>query len=82
MNTLPKERSRETLHKSPHFYAIRNHLVDFLVSRSRRFSEELPADYDAKNPPLVMPGVETQPEPPQPKAEIPRPDKAVVVNFR
>ncbi|MBM3343687.1 MAG: ABC transporter ATP-binding protein [Betaproteobacteria bacterium] len=82
VNTLPKERSRETLHKEPHFYAIRNHLVDFLVSRSKRFSEELPAGYDARNPPLVMPGVETQPEPPQPKAEVPHPEKAVVVNFR
>ncbi len=82
VNTLPQERSRETLHKLPRFYAIRNHLVDFLVSRSKRFSEELPADYDAKNPPLVTPGLETQPEPPAPKAEIPRPESAVVVNFR
>jgi nitrate/nitrite transport system ATP-binding protein len=82
VNTLPKERSRETLHKEPHFYAIRNHLVDFLVSRSKRFSEELPEDYDPKNPPLVMPGVETQPEPPAPKMELPRAESAVVVNFR
>ena len=58
VNTLPKERTRETLHKEPRFYAIRNHLVDFLVSRSRRFSEELPADYDPKNPPLVTPGLD------------------------
>ena len=82
VNTLPKQRTRETLHKAPHFYAIRNHLVDFLVSRSRRFSEELPADYDAKNPPLVMPGVATQPEPPAPKADIPPPERAMVVNLR
>jgi nitrate/nitrite transport system ATP-binding protein len=81
VNTMPKERSRETLHKEPHYYAIRNHLVDFLVSRSKRFSEELPAGYDAKHPPLVMPGVETQSKPPAPKAEIPRPE-CVVVNLR
>jgi nitrate/nitrite transport system ATP-binding protein len=84
VNTLPKERTRETLHKEPRFYAIRNHLVDFLVSRSRRFSEELPADYDPKNPPLVTPGLETQPEPPAPKLPVPEASKrsAVVVNFR
>ena len=61
VNTLPQERTRETLHKEQRFYAIRNHLVDFLVSRSKRFSEELPEGYDAKNPPLVMPGVEAPP---------------------
>ena len=83
VNTLAKTRTRETLHKEPAFYAIRNHLVDFLVSRSKRFSEELPADYDAKNPPVVMPGVEKPPEPPAPKMEIPVPERsAVVVNFR
>ena len=84
VNTLPKERTRETLHKEPRFYAIRNHLVDFLVSRSRRFSEELPADYDPKNPPLVTPGLETQPEPPAPKLPVPEASErsAVVVNFR
>ena len=84
VNTLPRERTRETLHKERRFYAIRNHLVDFLVSRSKRFSEELPAGYDAKNPPLVMPGVETQPEPPAPKQPLPiaAERSPVVVNFR
>ena len=76
VNTLPKNRSRETLHKEPRFYAIRNHLVDFLVSRSKRFSEELPADYDPKNPPLVMPGVEPPPPPVTPF------EAAKVVNLR
>jgi nitrate/nitrite transport system ATP-binding protein len=82
INTLPKNRSRETQHKEPRFYAIRNHLVDFLVSRSKRFSEALPADYDSKNPPLVMPGVEPPLTQPAPKAEIPLPERAVVVNLR
>ncbi len=76
VNTLPKNRSRETLHKEPRFYAIRNHLVDFLVSRSKRFSEELPAGYDPKNPPLVTPGVEPTPPPVTPV------ETAKVVNFR
>jgi nitrate/nitrite transport system ATP-binding protein len=83
VNTLPKDRTRETLHKHPSYYAIRNHLVDFLVSRSRRFSEELPEGYDAKNPPLVSPGANVQPEPPAPKAETPKPERtALVVNLR
>jgi nitrate/nitrite transport system ATP-binding protein len=76
VNTLPEERSRETLHKEPQFYAIRNHLVDFLVSRSRRFSEELPAGYDPKNPPIVTPGMEPPPPPVTPFED------AKVVNLR
>ena len=76
VNTLPKNRSRETLQKEPRFYAIRNHLVDFLVSRSKRFSEALPEGYDPKNPPLVTPGVEPTP-PPVPPVEF-----AKVVNLR
>jgi nitrate/nitrite transport system ATP-binding protein len=79
VNTLPKERSRETLHKESRYYAIRNHLVDFLVSRSKRFSEELPAGYDAKHPPLITPGVEPPPPPVTPLAPL---DTAKVVNLR
>jgi nitrate/nitrite transport system ATP-binding protein len=76
VNTLPQERTRETLHKEPRFYAIRNHLVDFLVSRSKRFSEELPEGYDPKNPPLVTPGVEPSLPPVAPV------ETAKVVNLR
>ena len=81
VNTLPKSRTRETLHKESRFYAIRNHLVDFLVSRSKRFSEEMPADYDPKNPPLVMPGVEAPPPPPLPTISSSI-ESAKVVNLR
>ena len=35
VNTMPRERSRETMHHDPQFYLIRNHLVDFLVNRSK-----------------------------------------------
>lgn len=34
-NTLPFERSRETVHKLPAYYPLRNHLIEFLVTRSR-----------------------------------------------
>jgi nitrate/nitrite transport system ATP-binding protein len=35
INTLPRDRTRDTIHHHPHYYRIRNHLVDFLVHRSR-----------------------------------------------
>jgi nitrate/nitrite transport system ATP-binding protein len=61
VNTLPKNRDRETFHKHPLYYALRNHLIDFLVTRSRNFAAELEAKaadgktYDARRPPLVLP---------------------------
>lgn len=39
VNTLPRERSRETMHHDPQFYRIRNHLVDFLVRRSKEIQQ-------------------------------------------
>jgi len=56
VNTLPRSRSHDTIHKEPHYYPIRNHLVDFLVIRSKQFNAERPADYDPKHPPVVTPG--------------------------
>jgi nitrate/nitrite transport system ATP-binding protein len=80
VNTLPRTRTRHTIHKEPHYYPIRNHLVDFLVSRSRQFNEEMPADYNPKNPPLVTPGRD---EPPPAASSGPvRHEKALVVNLR
>jgi nitrate/nitrite transport system ATP-binding protein len=35
VNTLPRKRARRLLHHDPQYYRIRNHLVDFLVERSR-----------------------------------------------
>jgi len=54
-NTLPKERSRAELHKLANYYPLRNHLMDFLISRSRELStrpEARPAD---RHPPVVRP---------------------------
>ena len=33
-NPLPHERARNDVHKHPLYYAVRNHIIDFLVSRS------------------------------------------------
>jgi nitrate/nitrite transport system ATP-binding protein len=80
VNTLPRSRSRHTVHKEPHYYPIRNHLVDFLVSRSKHFDDERPAGYDPRNPPLVTPGLD---EPPTAASAGPaRHEKAVVVSLR
>lgn len=35
VNTLPKGRMRANLHHDPMYYPMRNHLVDFLVNRSK-----------------------------------------------
>ena len=52
-NTLPRDRQRATLHHDPQFYRLRNHLVDFLVSRSKELSHgRAPAV-----PPVVEPGL-------------------------
>jgi len=84
--TLPRSRSRHTIHKEPHYYPIRNHLVDFLVSRSKLFNEDMPADYDPKNLPLVTPGLAEPVAAAAPVASSVEParhaDKAVVVNLR
>ena len=60
VNTLPRERTRSTLHKEPQYYAIRNHLVDFLMTRSKQYADgALPDHYDSRSPPVVTPGLGT-----------------------
>jgi nitrate/nitrite transport system ATP-binding protein len=76
VNTLPRDRSRHTIHKDPQYYPIRNHLVDFLVSRSKDFTAQPPADFDPKHPPLVSPGlagdIPVTPEPAMQPRAVPR----------
>ena len=47
-NPLPKDRGRIDLHRHPYYYALRNHIVDFLVSRSKTFTAENPAPRSAQ----------------------------------
>jgi nitrate/nitrite transport system ATP-binding protein len=58
VNPLPKDRRRNDVHKHPRFYAIRNHLIDFLVTRSRTFNDEIRAGraYDPKKLPEIQLG--------------------------
>jgi nitrate/nitrite transport system ATP-binding protein len=62
VNTLPRNRSRHDVHKHPHYYRIRNHLVDFLVTRSKEFARNIPAGYNPLHPPQVRPGLEPDSE--------------------
>src|SRR3954470_22476654 len=54
-NPLPKDRGRIDLHRHPLYYALRNHIVDFLVSRSKTFATETPG-HDPRSVPLVRIG--------------------------
>jgi len=58
-NPLPRSRERATLHHEPLFYAVRNHLVDFLVSRSKTLAHGKGPEF----PPEVRPGTDPEPEP-------------------
>ncbi len=60
-NTMGRDRQRATLHHDPQYYRIRNHLVDFLVARSKDLSHgRAPAQ-----PLEVSPGLdELEPLPP------------------
>jgi nitrate/nitrite transport system ATP-binding protein len=55
-NPLPRDRQRADIHKHPLYYAVRNHIIDFLVSRSKSFAAETP-DFDPRRVPVVRPGV-------------------------
>jgi nitrate/nitrite transport system ATP-binding protein len=55
-NPLPKDRGRIDLHRHPYYYALRNHIVDFLVSRSKTFTAENPG-HDPRHVPVVRPGL-------------------------
>jgi nitrate/nitrite transport system ATP-binding protein len=69
-NPLPRERARHDVHKHPLYYAARNHIIDFLVSRSKSFRAEAGSAYDPRNVAIVRPGLPepsiARPNPPAP----------------
>jgi nitrate/nitrite transport system ATP-binding protein len=71
-NPLPAERKRSDFHKHPLYYGVRNHIIDFLVSRSKNFAAEMArTGFDRRHPPVVRPGapvaaVSNVPAEPQP----------------
>jgi nitrate/nitrite transport system ATP-binding protein len=52
-NPLPKDRIRADAHRRPLYYTARNHIVDFLVSRSRTFLTEVGRQLDPRHVPLI-----------------------------
>ncbi|MHB1668458.1 MAG: ABC transporter ATP-binding protein [Thiomonas sp.] len=77
--TMPRSRSRETLHHDPQYYRIRNHLVDFLMHRAKTPPQSLPG-YDPRQVPLLSPGLDGVCEPgadAAPLADLPMPAAAL-----
>ena len=63
-NTMPRERTRLTIHHDPQYYRIRNHLVDFLVHRSRLIQQGTSDQQSARaGEPAreVTPGLDSEP---------------------
>jgi nitrate/nitrite transport system ATP-binding protein len=54
-NPLPRARNRTDFHKHPLYYAVRNHIIDFLVERSKTFVSETPG-FDPRHVPVIRPG--------------------------
>jgi nitrate/nitrite transport system ATP-binding protein len=58
-NTMSRARQRASMHHDPQYYRIRNHLVDFLVARSKALSHgRAPAQ-----PVEISPGIDPEPVP-------------------
>ena len=53
INPLPADRKQGMIHHDPNYYAIRNHLIDFLVERSVSFRDDPPAGYDPRHPAVI-----------------------------
>jgi nitrate/nitrite transport system ATP-binding protein len=61
-NPLPKDRQRADFHRHPLYYGTRNHIIDFLVTRSRSFAAEIgDTGFDRRNVPVVRPAGEAAP---------------------
>ncbi len=65
-NTLPRPRERSAIHKHAHYYPIRTHLVDFLVSRSRLFGSQRVAPDAPSSPSFFDPEARIEAEPAAP----------------
>src|SRR5476649_801707 len=55
-NTLPRPRDRHNIHHDPQYYRVRNHLVDFLVNRSKLY--QTGATARTAQPPVSRPGID------------------------
>jgi nitrate/nitrite transport system ATP-binding protein len=77
-NPLPKDRSRTDFHRHPLYYGTRNHIIDFLVARSKAFAGEIAGTgFDRRCPPVVRPAFEATPVQLAPGAAPGPPDPAI-----
>ncbi len=60
VNTMPRDRTRLTMHHDPQYYRIRNHLIDFLVTRSKVMQALAGAPSLLSAPLEVAPGLNAQ----------------------
>ncbi len=72
VNPMPADRRQGDIHHDPNFYVLRNHLIDFLVSRSITFRDAPPAGYNQRNPPLIHLGAGASVSSAEPKPEMAR----------
>ena len=70
-NTMPRDRVRATVHHDPQYYRIRNHLVDFLVNRSKRIQAGT-VDAVGERPLIVAPGLVDEATDPSPSHRLPQ----------
>jgi len=54
VNSLPRPRHRYDLHRHIRYYPLRNHIIEFLIERSKQVRDVLPPD--PRHPPVVCPG--------------------------
>jgi nitrate/nitrite transport system ATP-binding protein len=59
-NVLPRGRTRQTIHRDPRYYPLRNHLLDFLVTRSKRYRNGA-ANGSPRTAPYELPREESVP---------------------
>jgi nitrate/nitrite transport system ATP-binding protein len=70
-NPLPATRARDEVHRHPAYYPLRNHIIDFLVARSKTFADELARPgkvWNRRAPPVVVPGTPDLSPPPLARA--------------
>jgi len=48
-NPMARPRNRASLHRQPGYYALRNHIVDFLVTRSRLLAGTRPPGWTGRD---------------------------------
>jgi nitrate/nitrite transport system ATP-binding protein len=55
VNTLPRPRDRASLHHLPGYHELRDHILDFLITRSRTLAGKAPAGWNPRAVPDVNP---------------------------